>query len=412
MREIKKILVLAYEYFPMENANTKIVRNLCGLLAESCDVDAVTSAKPGMPGPEYDGKVHVIRVPEYSFHREKCTGKLTPGILARMATAKIRGKLAHDETVPMLSRLYEYGIRKAVRVSDYNAVISFSAPFLTHVCASRLMRGSGTPWIAVNFDPFFSNRIFDPERLEERKKQEESTLAQAARVLITYPTDRDYLRAGVAFSDKITGVEMPGVSPDVQEAATDHEGCRCCFFGSLYREIRNPRRTAELFSAAGDGIEMRFVGRLVDGTEAELFPAGHTCRVTGEKRGAALEEEYREADILVNIGNAVYNQMPSKIFEYISTGKPIVNIYRSPECPTLRYLEKYPLALNIPETDVETNPAESAERVRSFCLEKKGQRVSAEEIARLYRGNTYETLAEKLLEAVSEAVTRRHGEKS
>ena len=41
MREIKKILVLAYEYFPMENANTKIVRNLCGLLAESCGVDAV-----------------------------------------------------------------------------------------------------------------------------------------------------------------------------------------------------------------------------------------------------------------------------------------------------------------------------------------------------------------------------------
>ena len=287
-------------------------------------------------------------------------------------------------------------------------MISFSAPFLTHVCASRLVQGSGTPWIAVNFDPFFSNRIFDPGRTEERKKQEESTLARADRVLITYPTDRDYLRAGVAFSDRITGVEMPGISPDVQEA-TDHEGCRCCFFGSLYREIRNPRRTAELFSAAGEGIEMRFVGRLVDGTEAELFPAGHTCRVTGEKRGADLEEEYREADILVNIGNAVTNQMPSKIFEYISTGKPIVNIYQSGECPTLRYLEKYPLALNIPETDLEICPAESAERLRNFCLEKKGQRVSAEEIIRLYRENTYEALAEKLLEAAGEAVRRRSG---
>ena len=412
MREMKKILILAYEYYPMENANTKIVRNLCGLLAESCSVDLVTSAKPGMPGPEYDGKVHVIRVPEYSFHREKCTGPLTPGILARMVSAKIRGKLAHDETVPMLSRLYEYGIRKAVRVSDYDAVISFSAPFLTHVCASRVVQGSGTTWIAVSFDPFFSNRIFDPGRLEERKKQEESVLAPADRVLITYPTDRDYLQAGVAFSDRITGVEMPGIFPDVQETAADHEGCRCCFFGSLYREIRNPRRTAELFSAAGEGIEMRFVGRLVDGTEDELFPAGHSCRVTGEKRGAALEEEYREADILVNIGNAVTNQMPSKIFEYISTGKPIVNIYRSPECPTLRYLEKYPLALNIPETDVETDLTESAERVRNFCREKKGQRVSAEEIAGLYRENTYEALAEKLLEAAGGAAACRPGEKT
>ena len=90
MREIKKILVLAYEYFPMENANTKIVRNLCGLLAESRGVDLVTSEKPGMPGPAYDGQVHVIRVPEYSFHRDKRTGQLTPGILARMVSAKIR----------------------------------------------------------------------------------------------------------------------------------------------------------------------------------------------------------------------------------------------------------------------------------------------------------------------------------
>lgn len=398
MREVRKLLILAYEYLPVENANTKIVRNLCGILAESCSVDVVTAKKPEVPVPENDGRVHVIRLPEYSFHREKCTGRLTPGILARMISAKVRGKLTHDETVPMLSELYEYGIRTTVRPEDYDAVISFSAPFLTHVCASRLVRGTGVPWTAVCFDPFFSNRIYDPERREARKKLEESVLAGAQRVLITYPTDRDYLRTGVAFRDKILGVEMPGIAPCVKTANnSEREKCRCTFFGSLYREIRNPRQTAALFMTAGDSIEMRFAGRLVDATEAELFPAGNTCKVIGELSGAALAEEYDAADVLVNIGNAVDNQMPSKIFEYISTGKPIINIFKSPECPTLKYLEKYPLALNIPEEALKTCLAENAEKVRVFCREHKGRRVSAEEISRLYGANTYEALAAVLL---------------
>ena len=60
----------------------------------------------------------------------------------------------------------------------------------------------------------------------------------------------------------------------------------------------------------------------------------------------------------------------------------------------------------------ETNLTESAERVRNFCREKKGQRVSAEEIAGLYRENTYEALAEKLLEAAGGAAACRPGEKT
>ena len=34
-----------------------------------------------------------------------------------------------------------------------------------------------------------------------------------------------------------------------------------------------------------------------------------------------------EADFLLNIGNSISSMVPSKIFEYISTGKPIISIY-------------------------------------------------------------------------------------
>ena len=50
-------------------------------------------------------------------------------------------------------------------------------------------------------------------------------------------------------------------------------------------------------------------------------------------------------------GNKVDNQVPSKIFDYISLGKPIINVYTSEKDPALEYLKQYPLALNISETN-------------------------------------------------------------
>ena len=398
----KKLLVLAYEYYPTENANTRIIRNTCERLADRYEMDLVTVKTPGDTGREDSGRFRVIRVPGYSFHREKCTGPVTPFVFGRMVAEKIRGKVTHDET-RMLERMYEREIRKTVSAASYDAIVSFSAPFLPHGCASRLSTETGVPWIAVCLDPYFSHRIFGPEGLEKRKKREEAVMENAAAVLMTYPTDRDYLRAGVSFRDKIRGIEMPGIVPCVQEpaeAGTDPGPVRCSFFGSMYREIRDPRPAIALFSAAGEGIEARFAGKIVDGTEQEFFPDGSSCRYLGELAGEALAKEYADAEVLVNIGNAVDNQMPSKIFEYISTGKPIINIFKSTDCPTLKYLGRYPLVLNIHEEEIRKDPEDCVSRVQAFCRGHRGERVPAEETKRLYAENTFEAFTESICRAI------------
>ena len=401
---------MAFEYWPMENANTRIIRNLCELLAEHYEMDLVTSRKSMDAPAEEQGSFRVIRVPEYSYHPEKCTGKLTPGVLARMTSAKLRGKLQHDESIPMLHRMYEYGIRKAVRFSDYDAMISFSAPFLTHCCASRLAKDSGLPWIAVTFDPYFSGSIFDPALRDQRKRQEEDVMAPAKKILMTYPTDRDYIQSGVAFRQKITGAELPGIAPagtgETKAGAAGSGKCVCTFFGSLYRGIRDPRAAVALLSAVGDEIEPRFVGSIseADVKPEDFFPAGGPCRYLGPKSGEDLAREYAEADILVNIGNSVGNQMPSKIFEYIGTGKPILNLYKLPDCPTLKYLEKYPAALNLSEAQTEADPEGCAEQAKDFCRKFRGVQVPAEEIRRLYPDNTYEAFAELLRRTIDETL--------
>lgn len=75
----KKLLVLAYEYYPTENANTRIIRNTCEILAGQFDIDLVTP-EVAVDHPDQVPAIHfrIIRVPSYSFHKEKCTAKPTP----------------------------------------------------------------------------------------------------------------------------------------------------------------------------------------------------------------------------------------------------------------------------------------------------------------------------------------------
>lgn len=57
-------------------------------------------------------------------------------------------------------------------------------------------------------------------------------------------------------------------------------------------------------------------------------------------------EEIEKSNILINLGNTVTNQMPSKLFEYINLGKPILNFYFTKEDMCLKVFKKYPLAFN------------------------------------------------------------------
>ena len=77
------------------------------------------------------------------------------------------------------------------------------------------------------------------------------------------------------------------------------------------------------------------------------------------------------------------NQVPSKLFSYISTGKPIINICENPDCPSKEYLEKYPLAISIDINDAEldNNVIEVENFIRANC----SKTCNLLEISKIYR---------------------------
>ena len=105
---------------------------------------------------------------------------------------------------------------------------------------------------------------------------------------------------------------------------------------------------------------------------------------------------YNEYDILINIGNNFSLQIPSKMLELFSTGRPIINFYQLKDVH-YAMVEKYPLGINIGPDD-----ADAVERVSEFCKQMKGKRLSFEEVEALFPENTMDSqlaLLEKLIEA-------------
>ena len=107
---------------------------------------------------------------------------------------------------------------------------------------------------------------------------------------------------------------------------------------------------------------------------------------------AALEDR---ADVLVSLGNACDNQLPSKLFGYFGTGKPVLHLAVSKADPALPYLARYPLALVLHTGDGVTPAAASA--LGRWLHEVCGRRLPFAEVAALYPEFTPEYVANEFL---------------
>ena len=98
------------------------------------------------------------------------------------------------------------------------------------------------------------------------------------------------------------------------------------------------------------------------------------------------------------------NQMPSKIFTCISTGKPILNVVKSEECPTLRYTRQYPYVLNLVESVFVPNDVVC--KTIKFCRNSCGKHVDFEMIEKMYHEATPEFVGGILYEVLNKCTDK------
>jgi hypothetical protein len=256
--------------------------------------------------------------------------------------------------------------RRLLREGGFDGLVTVSDPFTAHLAGLSLKRDfPGISWIVDVGDPFSIqdvtpvNNPFLYRRLNFRTEEKVFALARA--VAVTNDSMlREYVERFPECADRIR-VIPPLLSLERADAARERvfpedSRIRLVFVGTLYLAVRSPEFLLGLFerlrrTRLGDRLELHFFGNLNDCASCfpsfELLP-GRAIFLHGVVDRPKVLRAMMDASTLVHIGNATAYQLPSKVVEYASTGKPILNLVRTPEDSASAFLGDYPALLEVP----------------------------------------------------------------
>lgn len=181
------------------------------------------------------------------------------------------------------------------------------------------------------------------------------------------------------------------------EEGSEKNTVHCVYAGSFYDSIRNPEYLMRVFTGLKDErIILHLYSKGCEKIISKYVPNEHIV-VHGLVSLAELMEIYKKADVLIGVGNAVSDFLPSKTFEYISLRKPI--IYFNYEGVDNSVLNDYPCSLQLSNA----RPIESSvEEIKAFCKDIPTELVNQEQLEKIYAKHTPSSIKSVLVKAFNQ----------
>ena len=302
---------------------------------------------------------------------------------------------------------------------EYDALIACCSPYYPLALAAEV--ADRIPVIYYKIDPVGSWE--DKSNVDAALSTIENEMkwdSVASRIIMPDVVYRDYMRLPTKVNGhKVVIAQFPNVrrlqtisgrNPEISNQLSAISGqCNVLFTGRFYADIRHPQYLFDFMKKLeGLGIVLHIVGPIANrGFDKAYFEKYFTNKIPNIRfHGAVPPREadalLTQADVLVHVGNAVDSLMPSKILDYISSGKPILNICKIRNCPTLPLMERYPIGMTIFEDEGISDLV--SERVRDFCLQNKGKQVPYEQIEKLYPECTIEYVGKQFDDTIQNAI--------
>ncbi len=413
MNKSYRILFVTNDVYPNLNANSLIAYRLAEMIQKeynsTVEILGISNTDVLKETNSYNIKTHTIESISKYKHVVKTSNTLMKRLVKILSNPEALRYYIGNKIARRKGLLLEYQIAvcRLLKSIQYDCVVVFSEPSVIPEAISRMR--IKIPYIIYQLDPWSSSLLCNDR--DAARKKEKWAYSKAACIVVTdliYHDCIKYLDDNIC--SKMFVLPFPNVvfidRDKNRQLCYDHsEKIHCVFAGNLDNLIRSPKYCVNIFSQfENDNIILHIYGS-VNGENVfpEVLPKNviYHGRVSTEEAMAFMQD----ADILVNIGNSVSNQLPSKILTYISLGKPILNTIKIEECPTLSYTEKYPLALNIKETEIIRN--EDIQLIKEFIKMKVGNCVPFSEIKKLYRSCTPEYVSQQLYEHISASIKKK-----
>lgn len=413
-----KILCLVDRYYPDSSANTICCDNIAEFLKQKghqVDFLAIKNSPEDKDFDIHNGS-NVIKIETYQ-HRllrkygEKYQAKKWiefPWMFRRfhgvLQKLKIPFKPLTTGLVSLDTLNVKDIIKKVVSVEKhYDCLITYSMPFEFMLVSKQLMDAKiADKWYAIFLDSYVNNEILSKRKLSFRKKLAEKTLEKTNHIFMVDGILEGNIKKGFnpEYHKKTTEIFIPMLKKfDIEKSEKKSSKTTLCYCGGFYKDIRNPERMLKILSGLDETVEIKWLGHgCEDIVKKELASFKNASfEIMGRVPHKKCVKEMVEADLLINLGNTVSNQMPSKIFEYIGMGKPIINFYFNDRDMCLPILEKYPLGLNI---NLNNSSKKDIDNLSKFIKENKGKQLSYEEATKNLEDYKIENVAEKIIKII------------
>jgi hypothetical protein len=293
----------------------------------------------------------------------------------------------------------------------FNALISISHPFSSHIVGLFLkLKFRNIKWIIDIGDPFslvekpFQNNIMLYKHIN--RFAEKYILKRSEIVSVTISSLKDEYINNFGINAEKIKVIPPLLSIDRIKPIKNHvnyhqqQAINLSYFGTLYKDLRSPKHAIDILSKLDFEIILNFYG--LNNITNESFSSIGNLKIIFH--GVVTQEQMIVAisasDCLLNIGNASKYQLPSKLIEYVSTGKPILNFASIDGDTSIKFLENYSSKLTIDTSLIHKDDINIIIALASFLTNLP--QVNSEEVSRYCDLYSHNNVASKYVDLLDE----------
>ncbi len=413
---MKKVLIITEKYYPLTGANTVCCQNVADhLIKNGCQVDVVAIKQSYT---EESPCVNGVRVKKLNTIKEdfvKLFGKKynvtewekLPKFIRVFSDflAKTKYFFATKTQRLYLDTLNIKRVYKEIKKDwgTYDCIISTCAPFSLTVMSKKLKdMGLSKNWIALLLDTYVHDAFLskEPKKLKKRKKIAEKTLNKADKIFALEGVVGGNLENNYNPTYHQNTVEIYPITLREQiNTSNDSKSTQLIYAGRFYNKIRTPKEMLKVLSNLPSDYTLNLYSHGCEEIVEEQEKLFDKCKLVkyGNVTHAECLENIGKSDILVNLGNTISNQMPSKVLEYMGFCKPIINFYQNQDDMGLKMFNAYPLAFNF---NLNNYTQEDIENLIEFCNKNKNTIIDYATATKDLQEYTCETICSKIYQEI------------
>lgn len=314
--------------------------------------------------------------------------------------------------------MFTYSIRNTLKCAErlhlerrFDAMLSVSFPPYTHIAAEIFKaRHPDVKWGAYSTDTLFDHKVLRSKWHKLFMQDVLSWEMQAySHADCVFFTPEIYAWRNRMFpNDEVSPLllnyllSLPATSDVTRDVAARHDACDTILFvyaGVFYERTRDPSWFADVMReliAKNDNLLFHFylvTDACKDVIEAVVKDFPQNVFIRPPVLPSEVAMIMRRADFLLNFSNDADQFSPSKIFDYVATGRPILNV-AYPKRKVNDVLLRNPLSLTVVnDGDVH----KSAKEVESFVERNLGKSLGNDDLKSLYAEYLPENVLKELI---------------